>query len=561
MSDLDLPALAERERAKARDEWKAPMKEIDAALVACTFGRFHIKLLSTAFVGFMSGILASSTTAYLLPSAECDLKMDLLQKGLLNAMPYVGMLISSVVAGFLTDAFGRKIFLGVGFIGLFIFQLIGGSSQTFEVLATAKFFEGLLYATSFSACVSLTAEFSYSSIRDRVMLVQSSFIAVSHVIIAAMSWGILTNDWKYSLFGGKFVLNTWNFYLYLMSLWALAAFVMYVFWLPESPKYLVTQKKYDQAREILISIYKENTGKPADTYPFYNIWKDKNKHSIDEAPERKAEMSIRHQIVEGLYNVKPMFQKPLGVYLAMTCFTNFIIMAMYNVLRLWFPQVSAIVENNPLTDGQDLCGVIDKYTSSLKPVILINTTLTDEICVPTKSGHETYINSIILGCVCIIPYVITALLVNRVGKKPLLIGASMISVASSLSLRWASNKIALVSFFSISVAIAQSMISLNQTMTVEMFPTTTRTLAISMIMVIGRIGTLSGNIVFPIMLEVGCAFPFYSISGCMWSWSLHYSYQAKSSDVTFNLSGQMREPYYYHLNKPCRHVLIAKVFT
>ncbi|KAH9635885.1 hypothetical protein HF086_002445 [Spodoptera exigua] len=334
------------------------MKEIDAALVACTFGRFHIKLLSTAFVGFMAGILASSTTAYLLPSAECDLKMDLLQKGLLNAMPYVGMLISSVVAGFLTDAFGRKIFLGVGFIGLFIFQLIGGSSQTFEILATAKFFEGLLYATAFSACVSLTAEFSYSSIRDRMLLCQSSFIAVSHVIIAAMSWAILTNDWKYSFFDGKFVLNTWNFYLYLMSLWALAAFVMYVFWLPESPKFLVTQKKYDQAREILIRVYVENTGKPADTYP-------------------------------------------------------------------------------------------------------------------TKSGHETYINSIILGCVCIIPYVITALLVNRVGKKPLLIGASMISVASSLSLRWASNKVALVSFFSISVAIAQSMISLNQAMTVEMFPTTT----------------------------------------------------------------------------------------
>ena len=54
------------------------------------------------------------------------------------------MLLSSVVAGFLTDAFGRKIFLGVGFLGLFIVQLVGGSSQTFEVLATAKFLEGLL---------------------------------------------------------------------------------------------------------------------------------------------------------------------------------------------------------------------------------------------------------------------------------------------------------------------------------------------------------------------------------------------------------------------------------
>nr|XP_049700801.1 synaptic vesicle glycoprotein 2A isoform X1 [Helicoverpa armigera]XP_049700802.1 synaptic vesicle glycoprotein 2A isoform X2 [Helicoverpa armigera] len=514
MSDLDLPALAERERAKAREEWRTPMKEIDAALIACTFGRFHIKLLTTAFVGFLAGILASSTTAYLLPSAECDLQMDLLRKGLLNAMPYVGMLISSVVAGFLTDAFGRKIFLGVGFLGLFIFQLIGGSSQTFELLATAKFFEGLLYATAFSACVSLTAEFSYSSIRDRMILFQSSFIAVSHVVIAGMSWAILTNEWRYSMFGGKFVLNTWNFYLYITSLWAFAAFIMYVFCLPESPKYLITQKKYDEAREILIKIYVENTGKPAETYPFYNIWKDKNKHSIDETPEDQIEMNIRHQIVVGLHNVKPMFQKPLGLYLAMTCFSNFIIMAMYNVLRLWFPQVSAIVEHNPMTAGQDLCTVLDKYTASLEPVIH-NATVLEEVCVPTKSGHETYINSIIIGCVCIIPYLITGILVNRVGKKTLLIVAGLISIASSLGLRWANTKTAVVSLFSLCVAIAQSMLSLNQAMTVEHFPTTTRTLAISLIMVIGRIGTLSGNIAFPVMLQMGCQVPFFTISGSM----------------------------------------------
>lgn len=54
------------------------------------------------------------------------------------------MLLSSIVAGFLTDAFGRKIFLTVGFGGLFICTVIAGSSQTYEVLVTAKFFEGLL---------------------------------------------------------------------------------------------------------------------------------------------------------------------------------------------------------------------------------------------------------------------------------------------------------------------------------------------------------------------------------------------------------------------------------
>lgn len=61
-------------------------------------------------------------------------------------------------------------------------------------------------------------------------------------------------------------LNTWNFYLYIMSLWSLFACMFYSM-LPESPKYLVTRLKYDEAREILIEIYTQNTGKPAETYP------------------------------------------------------------------------------------------------------------------------------------------------------------------------------------------------------------------------------------------------------------------------------------------------------
>ena len=91
-----------------------------------------------------------------------------------------------------------------------------------------------------------------------------------------------------------------------------------------------------------------------------------------------------------------------------------------------------------------------------------------------KSGHETYINSIILGVVCVLPFCITAVLVNRVGKKPLFIIAGFISVASSFGLRWANTKTLVVALFSVNVALAQSMLSLNQATTVEMFPTTTR---------------------------------------------------------------------------------------
>lgn len=85
------------------------MKEINDALKACTFGKFHIKLLFIAFVGFVAGILASASTAYLLSNAECDLHMNLVQKGLLNAMPYIGELFSAKYFPDLYEAIEKKL--------------------------------------------------------------------------------------------------------------------------------------------------------------------------------------------------------------------------------------------------------------------------------------------------------------------------------------------------------------------------------------------------------------------------------------------------------------------
>ncbi|KAI8419822.1 hypothetical protein MSG28_008460 [Choristoneura fumiferana] len=131
------------------------MQEIDDALKACTFGRFHIQMLATALVGLVASVLVSNSTAYLLPNAECDLRMDLLEKGMLNAMPYIGMMLSSLIAGFLTDTFGRRLFLVYGYGGIFLFTLLAGSSQSYEVLLTAKFFEGILFIIIAVDCRSL----------------------------------------------------------------------------------------------------------------------------------------------------------------------------------------------------------------------------------------------------------------------------------------------------------------------------------------------------------------------------------------------------------------------
>ncbi|KPJ10444.1 Synaptic vesicle glycoprotein 2B [Papilio machaon] len=548
MSEIDLTVLDAGGKERQDPEILTSMQEIDLALKECGIGWFHVLLMTSSFVGLIAGVLVTNTTPYILPIAECDLNMNLIQKGLLNAMPYIGMTIVSIVAGFLTDTFGRKIFLVYGFGGLFIFTIIGGSSQSYEVLVMVKFFEGILFAISFSPTLTITSEFCYKEIRDRVVLFRSSFTAFAQILVAAMSWGILTHDWNYSLFNGYIELHVWNFYIYLMSLWAFFSFVLYAI-LPESPRFYLSQKKYNEARKILIKMYTMNTGKPAETYKYIDLWKDKEEEMIEEEPERKImasfkhqlitgllnyidlwknkeeEMieeeperkimaSFKHQLITGLLNVKPMLRKPLLGYLLLISGLNFLSMALYNVIRLWFPQLSAIVEHYSNIDGEnDLCGMLDSYTHDQK-IRSVNTT-SSEVCVPTRSGNETYINSIILGCVCIIPFALSGILVNKVGKKNLYIAAGLICVCITLAIRWADSKVAVVALFSVDTAISQTMIGLFQALTLELFPTTIRTLAISVIMTFGRIGTLVGNVAFPVLLNMGCVVPFYSLTGVM----------------------------------------------
>ncbi|XP_038211392.1 synaptic vesicle glycoprotein 2B-like [Zerene cesonia] len=463
MGDVNLDHVGSPETSRTA------MDEVNLALKECGFGRFHIRLLFASFLGHTAGVVISSTTPYILPVAECDLDMGLLEKGILNAMPYVGMIASCLVAGFLTDTFGRKKFLLIGFGGLFIFSITSALSQTYNILVTSKFFEGFLFAMSFSPLLALSSELCHTGIRDRIMLVQSSFVAIGQVVLAFVSWGILTNDWTDSYFNGVFVLHTWNFYLLIVSSWSLFATVFYAF-IPESPKYLVTRHKYEEARTVLIQLYTENTGRAVETFKYANLWKDKTKQ-VFEIEESK--MSTREKLSAGLENIRPIFQKPLLLYLLFFCSINFFTMQQYNVLRLWFPQLSAIVEHYRHDDSEDFCYMLDAYTLDL------------------------------------------SLLVNKLGKKNLLIICGLISTGCTVGLRWAASKTELVSLFSIDVSAARAMISLTQAMVLEYFPTSGRSLAMSFIMMAGRTGTLFGNVMFPILLNIGCVVPLFSLAGLL----------------------------------------------
>ncbi|KAL0820155.1 hypothetical protein ABMA28_006089 [Loxostege sticticalis] len=483
------------------------MSEVEEALKKCGFGLFHVRLLITTFVGVMSMVLVNNTTSFLLPIAECDLKMNLAQKGLLTAIPFVGMFLTSIFTAFLADAFGRKQSLLIGLGGLFIFTIISASSQAYEVLVASKFFEGVLYSTLLCSLLTMIAELCHKGIRDRMLVVSSLHHSLSIVLVSAISWGILINDWKYTFFGGRFVLNTWNIYLYAMSLWPLTGFIMYSF-LPESPHFLISQGRYAEARDVLTKIYRENFRNCEDKFPFKDLWKE-NEAEQEIKRNIKVTKTFLNNIVVSLHNTKPIFRKPMVNYLLLMGMISSILTIIHDVLRLWFPQIWAIVEHSSFETSkgkQDICQLLDSYTANLTRTDTSNTSIE---CIPIKSGDETYIFSIILNSVSCIPTIFSGILVDKMGKKKLISFGSLLAFGAILAMRWANSKMVVVTLFAIGISVSRLLGSLNRMMVMEYFPASVRTLTIAVTLLFGQMGTLAGNIVFPILLNINSSLPFY----------------------------------------------------
>ncbi|KAI9580785.1 hypothetical protein GQX74_013286 [Glossina fuscipes] len=79
--------------------------------------------------------------SFILPTAECDLHLDLNEKGLLNGITFAGMITSTIPWGFAADTIGRKKVLIAGLLSNAVFVVCCGFSQNVKQLLAFTFFD------------------------------------------------------------------------------------------------------------------------------------------------------------------------------------------------------------------------------------------------------------------------------------------------------------------------------------------------------------------------------------------------------------------------------------
>lgn len=81
---LSHPAPAEAPAAAA---------DFETAVAATGYGRFNLALMLIALPCCMSSVYESACISYIIPIAECDLRLSLTDKGVLNAIAYAGVCV------------------------------------------------------------------------------------------------------------------------------------------------------------------------------------------------------------------------------------------------------------------------------------------------------------------------------------------------------------------------------------------------------------------------------------------------------------------------------------
>ncbi|XP_043507973.1 synaptic vesicle glycoprotein 2B-like isoform X2 [Frieseomelitta varia] len=486
--------------------------DFERAITHSGYGKFNYLLLLAVLPASFSSIFSSSAMSYVLPSAECDLNLTMFDKGLLNSMTFAGMISTSFFWGFMTDTFGRKKIMFYGYMFTGIMSLATCFSHTSWLLISFKFLDGVIISGPYAALMSYLAEIHNDTHRSRTYMWLGVFFSLGNISLPCIAWLIIPQKWTINTGSGAMEINSWRVFLAICSLPEfLACIALFAF--PESPRFLLLKGRRQEALEVFKKIYSVNTGKNRDTYPIKDI--------EDEYSVKSARDNIKDELRSCWQQIRPLFLSPNIFKLIAIGMIQLGATIGSNSIRLWMPQLFTMMEqfkNDDLkheysSSQPRFCYMLGQQgTSYNSSTSFINETLNvAHTCVPAELNSKVFINSIVIATTSVVGYTLAGTLITVVGKKKLIATCFIVAAACCASLYWAEHTNSILGLCSVFVAMSSIGGACVINVIVDNFPTCLRTMAVSLTMMVGRIGAVLGNLLFPVLFDLTCLGPFIMI--------------------------------------------------
>ncbi|CAK9821737.1 Synaptic vesicle glycoprotein 2B [Anthophora retusa] len=487
--------------------------DIEAAIAATGYGTFNVLLLLAALPIAWAGIFDTTTNGFILASAECDLQLTFFRKGVLAAIPFLGMALTGFLWDHLTPYVGARNLFVLGLLADSVLNLIATAVDSYYVFLTIKFFTGVLAGGPFSMVIAYLSEFHSAKYKANFIRWGGLALNAAIVIPAVLGFLILPLPLDVNVFNRRY--SAWRIYLLICSIVPVFG-LLTASMLPQSPKYLVEIGKTEEALRLLGRIYSVNKRKPTSTFPIKTllVWETPaplSRRSIFKASAEKLRLAC--------YNTKLLFSSPYLRPVAYLNFLQFGSMLGFNTMRLWVPHLFIILNNFDWQKwNKDRAPTMSEMLDRRMSVPMneyLDCPHFEEICATWTINAVVYQNSAIIAFSTVVFSFLAGMITNSsFRKKSILLAAFLVSVVSSFGMNWGQSPPYMLTLAAAIIVTTKITGNIVTTMNVDVIPIPLRSTSLNILVAVGNVAAVLGNFLFSAFLDVECLVSFMGM-GCL----------------------------------------------
>lgn len=457
--------------------------DYETAIKLTGYGKFHHLLLLVCGLANASDAIEILCVSFVLPSAECDLKLTDSDKGWLSATVFIGMMAGGYLWGALADTQGRRKTLATSMLVNGLAGLVSSWAGGKGLFFFCRLLSGIGVGGSIPVVWSYFVEFQAKSRRGRVLSALATFWMVGNVSVAALAWiSIPSVGWR------AFVA---------MSAVPPLGVAAAVLALPESPKYLLAKGHNRAAVETMAYVYALNTGQPAHTFRVSRL-RDGDTGDVCNDNNRGSGGTLG----DIWANSKKIFSGRLLLITLTMLYINFSIQFGYYGLWMWFPELfnklNQYYAAHP-NETVSVCQVTDFHPER-------NDTAS---CVPDS---QVFANSFYISLSALPGNIWTIKQMDVIGRKFFLVLSMILSGTSAFFIYLVRSSSANLAVSCLFGSVSTMGFNALDCLGIELFPTNVRSTAMAITLAVARMGAILGNVVFGYLIEINCAIPILMVA-------------------------------------------------